>query len=271
MIDPEFWSDEEIGQWSFSARLFYIGLWNFSDDEGRFKAANALLKAQIFPYDDKMDIEKLKKELNHKVQWYEVDNLQYGFLCNFNKHQRIERPTTSKLPIPPQITDNSPNNQRTLTPNIREENIREVKLKEDKLIYVDWEKSTLNNWNDFCDKNPTLSKIKEITDTRRKHLKERFSKESFRDFGAILKAIRQQPFLIKGNSNSTDHKNWKVSFDWLIENDTNYIKVLELRYSEKSGSNNEVKAADPDCQICAGTGWDETQGSKRICGCRLRK
>ncbi len=61
IIDPEFWSDEEIGQWSFPARLFYIGLWNFADDSGRFKAANALLKAQIFSYDKKLDVKKLKK------------------------------------------------------------------------------------------------------------------------------------------------------------------------------------------------------------------
>jgi hypothetical protein len=72
MIDPEFWSDEEIGNWSFPARLFYIGLWNFADDSGRFKAHNDLLKAQIFPYDKRLDIDKLKKELNHKIQWYEV-------------------------------------------------------------------------------------------------------------------------------------------------------------------------------------------------------
>jgi uncharacterized phage protein (TIGR02220 family) len=128
MIDPEFWSDEEIGAWSFAARLFYIGLWNFSDDEGRFKAPNALLKAQIFPYEQRIDIEKLKKELNHKIQWYEVEGLQYGFIRNFLKHQKIERPTESKLPTPPQITEPSPSPHRALTPNIREVNIREVNI-----------------------------------------------------------------------------------------------------------------------------------------------
>ena len=72
---------------------------------------------------------------------------------------------------------------------------KDREYKEDKnKIYVDWEQSTLNTWNSFCDKNPTLSKIKEITDTRRKHLKERFSKNSFKDFDAILKAAVQQPF-----------------------------------------------------------------------------
>jgi uncharacterized phage protein (TIGR02220 family) len=135
IIDPEFWSDEEIGKWSHSARLFYIGLWNFADDEGRFKAHNALLKSQIFPYDTKIDIEALKKELNHKIQWYEVEGLQYGFIRNFLKHQRIDRPTSSKLPKPSkQLDDNSTIPRGDVLPNISKDNIREVNIREDKSV-----------------------------------------------------------------------------------------------------------------------------------------
>jgi hypothetical protein len=101
-------------------------------------------------------------------------------------------------------------------------------------IYADFEKSALSLWNQFCDKHPTLSKIREISESRRKHLKQRFQKQSFRDFSAILSAIEQQSFLINGNPNSTKHAGWKISFDWLIENDTNYVKVLELRYKDNA-------------------------------------
>jgi hypothetical protein len=131
MIDPEFWSDEEIGHWSHAARLFYIGLWNFADDKGRFKAHNNLLKSQIYPYDLEIDINKLKKELMHKIQWYEVDGLQYGYIKNFLKHQRIDKPTDSKLPPPPrEIGEGSAKPQGGLPPNIIEVNISEVKLRE---------------------------------------------------------------------------------------------------------------------------------------------
>lgn len=231
IIDPEFWSDEEIGQWSYPARLFYIGLWNFADDSGRFKAADALLKAQIFPYDQKIDIGKLKKELNHKIQWYEAEGLQYGIIRNFLKYQRIDRPTDSKLPIPPPLDEYSTNTQRGLAPNISKVKLIEVNRIEP--LYVDWEQSTLNNWNSFCDKHPTLTKIKEISEARRNHLKKRFSKNSFREFEKILVAIEDQPFLLNGNPESKDHKGWRVSFDWLIGNDTNYLKVLEGKYKDK--------------------------------------
>ena len=164
----------------------------------------------------------------------------------------------------------------TVTPAEKERHVEESRVdkEEDKdksrVDYCGFEETTLNLWNSFCDKYPTLPKIKEITDTRRKHLKERFSKDSFKDFQAILGAAEQQPFLIKGNPNSKDHKDWKISFDWLIGNDTNYIKVLEFKYKEKRES--DIKAANLDCKVCKGTGWAETgEGRKNICHCRISK
>lgn len=133
MIDPEFWSDEEIGKWSRSARLFYIGLWNFADDCGRFKAHSGLLKSQIFPYDNPkgLIISKLKQEVSNKIVWYDVNSSQYGYLRNFLKHQRIDRPQPSKLPPPPEdkIVEHSPNNQRVILPNISKDNISKDNIK----------------------------------------------------------------------------------------------------------------------------------------------
>jgi len=128
MIDPEFWSDEEIGNWSAEARLFYIGLWNFADDEGRFKAHPKLLKSQIFPYSDRISIEKLLQEINGKVLLYESNGSRYGYLPNFLKHQRIDHPSNSKLPAPRTFTEDSGKVQGTIPPNIIEVKLREYKI-----------------------------------------------------------------------------------------------------------------------------------------------
>jgi hypothetical protein len=125
MIDPEFWSDEEVGRWSFHTRLFYIAIWNFADDEGILKANSRLLKAQIFPYDEDVDIDKCKEETKGKVEWYSVNGQTYGFIRNFLKYQRIDRPTVSKLPKPNTLSEPSASPQRGILPNIREENIIE--------------------------------------------------------------------------------------------------------------------------------------------------
>lgn len=127
IIDPEFWSDEEIGKWPFEARLFYIGLWNFADDEGRLKAHPSLLKSQIFPYETEVDIETLKNIVSGKVDWYSVDNSQYGNILNFLKYQRIDRPTPSKIPTRRTLDEHSTNTRGHLAPKLSKEKLREVK------------------------------------------------------------------------------------------------------------------------------------------------
>lgn len=140
IIDPEFWSDQEIGFWSFEARLLYIGTWNFADDEGRFKSHSSLLKSQIFPYDLKINIELLKKEIATKIQWYMVNKMEYGFIRNFLKHQRIDRPTPSKLPSPPEISrildEILPSTQEHVLPNTTEVKLSKDKVREDKKLLL---------------------------------------------------------------------------------------------------------------------------------------
>lgn len=95
--------------------------------------------------------------------------------------------------------------------------------------FADFEKSALAAWNNLCESFPVLSKVKEISGDRRSRLKKRYEKESFRQFSQIIEAIKKQRFLRGEND-----RNWKISFDWLLKNDTNYLKVLELRYLEES-------------------------------------
>jgi hypothetical protein len=118
------------------------------------------------------------------------------------------------------------------------------KDKDKNKIYVDWEQSTFTKWNSFCDKYPSLVKIKEISEKRRQHLKKQFGRESFKNFDKILEAIEQQPFLLNGNNNDK-HQNWRISFDWLIENDNNYLKVLEGKYKEIPKKTDMIKLNRP--------------------------
>lgn len=125
----------------------------------------------------------------------------------------------------------------------------EIYKEEEKIPFTDFEKSVLQTWNSFCQKHPILASIKEISEKRRQKLKKRFERESFRDFGAILQAIEKQPFLMGENP-----RQWKVDFDWLIENDTNYLKVLEMRYAKK-----ETRVIKPLEKIPSGEKVDPQQ------------
>jgi hypothetical protein len=44
-----FWEDEKVAKLPMPCRLFYIGTWNFADDQGVFRGNSwAILKSRIF-------------------------------------------------------------------------------------------------------------------------------------------------------------------------------------------------------------------------------
>lgn len=101
-IKPEFWTDEKVVELSAFARLLFIGIWNFCDDDGRMTYSHKRLKMQIFPSDD-VDCAALTREIEQQgmVHIYEVDGVEYLQVSQFFKHQKIDKRTASKLPIPP--------------------------------------------------------------------------------------------------------------------------------------------------------------------------
>jgi hypothetical protein len=105
-IKPEFWEDYRMArELTRDQRLFYIGLWNESDDEGRFLAHPRRLLGVIFPYEDDFTEEWVSDSLRvlvdtGRVVLYEAGGEPYGQLTKFADHQRINRPSPSKIPSP---------------------------------------------------------------------------------------------------------------------------------------------------------------------------
>jgi hypothetical protein len=101
-IKPEFPQSETIGKLSRDARLLFIQLWTVVDDDGRSRAASRMLASLLYPYDD--DAPKLidgwLDELENEgcIRRYEVERARYLEVTNWQKHQKIDRPSASKLP-----------------------------------------------------------------------------------------------------------------------------------------------------------------------------
>ncbi len=73
-------------------------------------------------------------------------------------------------------------------------------------------------------------KIREMSNGRKKHLRERLKEREFaNNYDLILDLILKSDFLL-GKKPSEKHKYFKADFDWVIGNDTNYIKILEGKY-----------------------------------------
>lgn len=105
-IKPEFWQDYRMAQeLTRDVRLLYIGLWNEADDEGRFLAHPRRLLGIVFPYDRDITEAWMGDALQiladtGRLVLYEVDGEPYGELTKFEKHQKINKPSSSKIPSP---------------------------------------------------------------------------------------------------------------------------------------------------------------------------
>lgn len=89
---------------------------------------------------------------------------------------------------------------------------------------LDYDKFS-NLWNEFATKN-NKAKIAKLTDSRKKKiaLRQKEYKNLLEIFTYVLKKAESSDFLLNGNF---------YTFDWLVENDTNILKVYEGKYDNE--------------------------------------
>lgn len=117
-VKPEFWTDEKVVECSIPARLLFIGLFNFANDMGCLERSPKRLKMQIFPA-DALDCEPLIQELitHGLLTEYSVNDVCYLQIKGFLKHQKINRPSASKIPLPPEFTESKAGKEEKRAPN----------------------------------------------------------------------------------------------------------------------------------------------------------
>ena len=111
-LQPDLWEDEALGACSPLAMLVFVGLITQADDSGRLRAHPAKLRAILFPYREDMTARKIadalaELEAAELIQFYAVDGQQFAWLRSWAKHQRIDRPTASRMPEPPEFVEPS--------------------------------------------------------------------------------------------------------------------------------------------------------------------
>lgn len=155
MIDPSIWTDDGMADLTPRQQLLYIGLFSNADDDGRLKGSPvsiSLMMPTVYSPKDRGELaEDLASVLSvmSQVVRYTVDGREYLAFRNFRQWQRIDKPTDSILPPPPDNPDqttpkqaqtppDSPTPPRTLVeesaidpgevpPNRREEKVEEGK------------------------------------------------------------------------------------------------------------------------------------------------
>jgi hypothetical protein len=104
-VKPDAWHDGRLATVSRDARLLWTVLLTMSDDEGRFRAVAAIIFGHGYPH----DLEALRlipgwlDELDGAglIRVYEVQGSRYGCFPTWANHQKVGKPTPSKLPPSP--------------------------------------------------------------------------------------------------------------------------------------------------------------------------
>ena len=107
-IKPSFWTSEQVMLLPVMARLLFIGMWNFADDNGVYPVSLIQLKAQIFP-SDSFSLDDIKSWVSSLIEQklikeYSISDVKFWIITGWKKHQKIDKPTPY-YPLPPD--DNS--------------------------------------------------------------------------------------------------------------------------------------------------------------------
>lgn len=97
-IKPDFWTDEKLVELSPWARLLFVGLWNFADDEGYMPYSPRKIKMQVFPA-DALEISVLLNALlkARLIELFDSEEGRVLHISHWDRHQKVSNPTASKI------------------------------------------------------------------------------------------------------------------------------------------------------------------------------
>lgn len=166
-----------------------------------------------------------------------------------NKIALVENTKANPKHIPKQVESNDQSDDQSKLSIIKLLNLETIKLLNDNASIIDehlkvWIKEykqslktknidfnlILETWNRFAFKF-NKPQIKELSKSRKNKIRTRSAENDF-DVYKILVEATKQDFLLD--------KSW-FTFDWMIENDKNYVKVLEGNYKTKETTNDAPK------------------------------
>jgi len=116
-VKPDFWQSLTVAELSLPARLLFIGLWNYCDDEGRAIDDARLIRGHLFPFDHEVgldDVSSWLEEISRAqlIVRYQAAGRPLLAVRSWGEHQHPQRPRASRWPAPPPVTDRSATAQR---------------------------------------------------------------------------------------------------------------------------------------------------------------
>jgi len=164
----------------------------------------------------------IEQQANNKFSIITIKNYeQYQSIEHQNEQPVNNQRTTSEHPVNTNKNvkneKNEKNNNTPISPQPKEDSFSPF----------------IRIWN-----NSLEPKVVKLSDGRKSKLKTRISKdhEFIKHFEICVSYIKKNQFLSGDNA-----RGWRADFDWLISNDTNYLKILEGKYNDRKQNSDRTK------------------------------
>jgi hypothetical protein len=245
-IKPEFPQSESMGRVSRDARLLFIQLWTLADDSGRLRGSSRMLASLLFPYDDdaKDLMEGWLSELSSEgcICRYLIGSDHYIELCNWLKHQKIDKPSPSKIPASSEASQIVREDSRAFAVGSRIKDQGPVPEDQGPTHIVPGKPATPDCPHQeiidlYHQEIPTGTQVRIWNDARRKHLQARWREDADRQsldwWRKFFAYCARSPFLAGQVTPSNGRAQFVIGLDWIV-NPNNFAKIVEGKYHEAS-------------------------------------
>lgn len=239
----------------------------FADDWGCFKVDYKKMKDDLFPYRKDIGIGRIESFLGEYREhgmlffWDNKDKV-YGFFVNWDEQtgEYLSRRGKRKTPEPPkkdvekyntyfnslQVTSNgfkllhNRSSDSGIERNRIEKKRKESESESEKKGKEKNKDPFVELFNSTC---PSLPQVQSLSKGRKAKIRLRLQEHPSMEWWREV-FERADGVLIEGKGGRRD---WRPSFDWLIENDRNAVKVHEGNYEGgKSGTHKKTDPSSPE-------------------------
>jgi hypothetical protein len=242
MIRKDISKSEKFASLSKESMILFNLLIPHYNSWGKMNGSPYFIKGEVCPLIDFLDvktIEKCLKEITLKtnVKWFEFQKIQYIQSLGFEEHQnfRKDRRGADNLPNYEECRELQENSWST-TGELQGNSARKEKEKEKEKGKGKAEPASVTPflsplallWNEVCTNLPKVQAT-----SRQRRIKEncRLGEHPLDWWKEVFERINLSSFC-RGNN----ERSWTATYDWIISNDTNALKVMEGKYDNRKSS-----------------------------------
>jgi hypothetical protein len=234
-----------MGRVSRESRLCFILLFTLADDAGRLRGNSRMLASLLYPYDDdaKKHIDGWLTELHKEecITRYEAEGDQYIQLNKWLQHQKIDKPSPSKIPSPDNSLPFSNPREDSIADQGRDQGMEGNIEPNGSLSSQPTAERTPSQrlLEIFHEKCEYLPKVSVFSEARKKVLKARFTEvmktekwtvdQTVEWFGDFYQLVNQSKFLTGRAPPGRDGRTFKADWDW-VHAPSNFVKIIEGKY-----------------------------------------